>query len=146
MGNRYDNNGNKRKSGFVDQAPCPIVHQAPHQAPCPIKPSFKPSAMQGSTKIAFAADKVKAVWTWLGGLGMALGVELGGLLGMALGVELGGLLGMAQRYLLVFPPRTLLDNTIFLHHTTIVKKHSMKLCVHANQNGFVEAQHFTPVY
>jgi hypothetical protein len=46
----------------------------------------------------------------------------------------------------VFPPGTVLDNTIFSHHLTFVKKHLIKLCAPANQNGFIEAHHFNPVY
>jgi hypothetical protein len=49
-------------------------------------------------------------------------------------------------YLLVFPPGTVVDNTIFSHHLTFAKKSLIKLHAPANQNGFVEAHHFTPVY
>jgi hypothetical protein len=49
-------------------------------------------------------------------------------------------------YLLVFPPGMLPYDTISSHHSTFVKKHSIKLHVPANQNGFIEAHDFTPVY
>jgi hypothetical protein len=45
--------------------------------------------------------------------------------------------------LLVFPPGTMLDNTMFSHHSTFFKKRSIKLRAPENQNGFVEAHPFT---
>jgi hypothetical protein len=49
-------------------------------------------------------------------------------------------------YLIVFPPGTALDNGIFSNHATYIQKRSVRLRTPPNQNGIVEALHFTPVY